>query len=316
MPSTCDPRLMTEIETPPDAGGRAGMVAVVGRANVGKSTLVNAMLGEKISIVSPVAQTTRNLIRGVLTEPRGQLVFLDTPGVHKAVSDLGKTMNRVARAATEGVDIVLLVLDASVPPRMEDEGWMRRLHFDSATVIAVLNKWDQPHPHVEDYRQAWGTIGKEKGQEREIVWAETSARGGSGVKSLVALLFEHTPLGPLLFPEDVLTDFPRRLAMADTIREKYLYRLTQELPHQLAVWVEEIDEGDEGWTVSAVVYVARQSQKGIVIGKKGRLLKRVREESERELSELFERPVKLDLWVKVEKDWSGNFFFLRQLGYG
>ena len=309
---------MNEAPAPvPETGetARAGMAALVGRANAGKSTLLNALLGEKISIVSPVAQTTRNVIRGVLTEPRGQLVFLDTPGVHKAQTDLGKLMNRTARSAVEGVDVAALILDASVPPQMEDEGWMRRLLFGPATVVGVLNKRDRPDDHAAAYRSRWDEVGEAKGRKREILWAETSALKGTGVEALIRLLFAQAPCGPPLFPEDVLTDFPRRLAMADVIREKYFHHLTQELPHRIAVWIEELDESGEAWRVAATLYVTSTSQKGIVIGRKGSLIKRVRHEAEGELSAMFDRPVDLDLWVKVEKDWPRNFWFLRRLGY-
>ena len=290
------------------------MVAVVGRANVGKSTLLNRVLGEKVSIVSPVAQTTRNLIRSVLTEPCGQLVFLDTPGMHQAEGDLGRLMNRAARSATEGVDAVVLVLDASTPPRREDEGWMRKLAKQPPPhLVFAGNKIDQA-VDLGEYRALWNRIaGGERGVEPE--WREISALDGTGVEELTARLFALMPPGPLLFPEDVLTDFPRRLNMADVIREKFFARLEQELPHSLAVWIEDLDDGGETWVARAIVYVQRPGQKGIVLGKKGRLIKWVREQAEAELSDLYEVPVKLDLWVKVEKHWDRNFWIMRNMGY-
>lgn len=290
------------------------MVAVVGRANVGKSTLLNQVLGEKVSIVSPVAQTTRNLIRSILTEPRGQLVFLDTPGMHKAESDLGKIMNRAARAAVEGVDAVLLVLDASTRPRQEDEGWMRKLAKQPPpNLVIVLNKIDQA---VEEapYRDLWASVARED-RTVEPEWWQVSALEGTGIDALVDRLFELMPPGPLLFPEDVLTDFPRKLNMADVIREKFFARLEQELPHSLAVWIETLDDRGGTWQVNGIIYVQRAGQKGIVLGKKGRLIKWVREQAEAELSEIYEVPVKLDLWVKVEKHWDRNFWIMRNLGY-
>ncbi|MCX6998376.1 MAG: GTPase Era [Kiritimatiellaeota bacterium] len=270
---------------------RAGMVAIVGRANVGKSTLLNRMLEEKVSIVSPVAQTTRNLVRAVLTEPRGQLVFLDTPGVHRATHDLGRLMNQMARTSVAGVDVVLLVLDGSTAPQPEDEGWMRRLLFHPASVLAVLNKSDQGPACADAYRQRWAAVAKEKDVAKSVEWLDASATTGAGVSELVSRLFAQVPVGPLLFPEDVMTDYPRKLAMADVIREKYFMVLRNELPHALAVSIDTIEEKPEGWRVEGSIYVDKPSQKPIVIGEKGRLLKGVRQAAEQELSALYETPV-------------------------
>jgi len=291
------------------------MVAVVGRASVGKSTLVNAVFGEKVSIVSDVPQTTRSLVRGILTEKRGQLVLLDTPGVHKAEYDLGRLMNRVARASVEGVDVVLLVFDASTSPRIEDDGWMRRLLRDTTPVVAALNKSDLPGGRAAEYRALWERIAAEKGGTAAAEWIEVSARTGAGVEKLVSTLFEKVPLGPQLFPPEMLTDYPRKLNMADIIREKYFARLKDELPHSLAIDVETIEEQPEEWTVRGTILVEKSTQKGIVIGHKGRLLRRVCESAEKELSEMYGVPVKLDLWVKVDKNWTRNFWTLKRLGY-
>ena len=304
-----------ETETPPPS--RAGIVAVVGSTNVGKSTLINAMVGEKVTIVSPVAQTTRNVIRAILTEPRGQLVFMDTPGVHKAKYELGKTMNRMARGTADGVDVVLLVLDASRPLRDEDEGWMRRLlrpELDSRLVV-VLNKTDVARDLAQTYRDRWAAVAQEKAVEREVAWLRVSGLTGAGVDRLTAELFAIVPSGPYLFPEDILTDYPRKLNISDVIREKYAYRLKEELPHAIAVWIEEIEEGDKRWTARGTIYVDRHSQKGIVLGAKGRLLKTVVQEAEKELAEMYGHPVKLKLWVKEEKNWTRNFWMLKKLGY-
>ncbi len=316
--------------TPAAASGKAGLIAIVGRANVGKSSLINAILEEKVSIVSPVVQTTRNVVRGILTEPRGQLVFLDTPGVHKAGSDLGKLMNRMARASVEGCDLVLLVLDASEPPRDEDRGWMTRLQRAGLPVIAVLNKCDLGPGRAESFRRAWqesaarGVAGQAAAEGAappspepvpEPLWLETSAVNGIGVTELVTLLFDRMPVGPYLFPEDVLTDYPRRLAIADVIREKLFGVLREELPHAVAVWVEKFEEGDQDWQVKAVIYVNKPSQKGIIIGTKGRLLRKIKRSSSAELTALYGHPVEVDLWVKIEKDWNKNFWLLKKFGY-
>ena len=295
--------------------GRAGVVAVVGRTNVGKSTLLNALLGEKVSIVSDTVQTTRNVIRAILTEERGQIVFLDTPGVHKAEGEFGKTLNKMARSSVGGADAILLVLDASRKPWQEDEGWMRRLMKDETPCLLLLNKTDIGTGFIADYKEIWTRVAEEKQCAMKPVWIEASALKGEGLPALTEGLFAMIPEGPHLFPEEILTDYPRKLNIGDVIREKYFERLHDELPHCLAIWVETIDEQEKGWTINAEVYIERHSQKGIVIGAKGRLLKSVQYQSEKELSEMYGVKVTVKLWVKVEKDWRKNFFFLKKLGY-
>jgi len=294
---------------------RSGIVAVVGRANVGKSTLVNRILGEKISIVSPVAQTTRNVVRGVLTEPRGQIVFLDTPGLHRAKGELSRLINRAARASVEGVDVVLLLFDSSVPPREEDEGWCRRLfRYPEAGHVLALNKSDLQRNHAEDYHQMWESVSREKGGNLQAHWVRISALTGEGVDELLELLFRLLPKGPLLFDEDVLTDYPRKLFIADIIREKLFSRLREELPHQVAVEVQDVVEDGEELHAEATIFVDKESQKPIVIGHKGRLLRAVRRAAEAELSGIFERRVTLSLWVKVSRHWQKNYWMLKRLG--
>lgn len=291
----------------------AGVVALVGRANVGKSSLLNALLEEKVSIVSPVAQTTRNVIRAILTEPRGQIVFLDTPGIHKAGTDLGRLMNQKARAASEGVDVVLLVLDASEGLRQEDEGWMSRLQRAEVPVVGVLNKKDAGQGWVAAMKDAWVRAGGET--PKAIEWFEVSAVTGDGVPRLREALLDRMPAGPLLFPADVLTDYPRMLNIGDVVREKLFAELREELPHAVTVWVDAVDEGDTEWVAHGAIYVNKPSQKGIVIGDKGRLLRKVRRAAEAELQVMYNRPVKLDLWVKVEPNWNRNYWLLKKFGY-
>ena len=295
--------------------GKAGIVSIVGRTNVGKSTLVNHLLGEKVSIVSDTVQTTRNLIRAILTEERGQIVFLDTPGVHKAKGELGKNLNKAARSSVEGVDAILLVLDGSKKPALEDDGWFRRIAREEVPCIIALNKSDLHSNRADDYKTLWKEIKAEKESTQEPVWVSVSALHGDGMAGLLDTLFETIPVGPLLFPDDILTDYPRKLNMADVIREKLFFRLHEELPHAVAVWIEDINEGEKKWTVDATIYVERHSQKGIVIGEKGRLLKWVREQAEKELYEMYGVRFKLKLWVKVEKNWRKNFWMLKKFGY-
>ena len=295
--------------------GKAGIVAIVGRTNVGKSTLLNHLVEEKVSIVSDTVQTTRNVIRAILTEDRGQLVFLDTPGVHKAEGDLGKNLNKAARSAVTGVDAILLVLDASSKPALEDDGWFRRITREEVPVIIALNKSDRKYDCSGLYRELWDEIKAEKESDKEPQWMQVSALQGTNMPELLGSMFNMVPEGDPLFPDDILTDYPRKLNIADVIREKYFHRLEQELPHAVAVWVEDIQEGEKKWTVDVSVMVERHSQKGIVIGDKGRLIKWVREQSEKELYEMYGVRFKLNLWVKVEKNWRKNFWILKKLGY-
>lgn len=333
---------------------RAGMVAVIGRANVGKSSLLNAILGEKLSIVSPVAQTTRNAIRGIHSEDRGQIVFVDTPGIHRSESSLGQVMNKMARASVEGCDAALLVLDVTRTAQDEDRGWIARLLREPIPVFIALNKTDALIGDAPaDWPGVWNAIAAEKklSYEEEAAahaaeaeppadgvvrkaprknrrapepvdfdkqpqWFKVSAMTGAGVPELVSALFDKMPEGEPLFPEDMLSDYPRKLAIADYIREKLFGVLREELPHAIAVWVESVNEAEDGsWSVNAKIYVKKDSQKGIVLGEKGRLLRKIKRQSEAELTSIYERPVTVDLWVKVEKDWNENFWLLKKFGY-
>ncbi len=301
---------------PAPGGRRCAVVGIVGRTNSGKSTLLNRMVGEKISIVSPVVQTTRNTIRGILTEDRGQLVFLDTPGLHKSESTLGTLMNRMARQASAGVDVLLIVFDGNSRPHLEDDGWMRRALFAEQPVVFALNKSDASPFYEAAFLDLWQSIQKEKQIQREATWVKTSAIHPAGAVELIDRLFALAqPSDSYLFPEDIVTDYPRKLAIADVIREKFLARLHDELPHELGIRIDAIDETPKAWSVSATIFVLRASQKGIVIGPKGRTLKYVRECAEPELSDIYGVKVQLELWVKVEKDWMKNFWLLQQMGY-
>ena len=295
------------------------MVGVVGRTNAGKSTIVNRMVGEKVSIVSPVEQTTRNTVRGIVADPRGQLVLVDTPGLHKAVGPLGRLLNGMARASSAGVDILCVVFDAAHEPQLEDEGWMARVAKECpAKCVFVLNKSDRAPFYETMFRDLWRDVASRhptEGEPCRPVWVKTCGTRAGGCDGLADALFDLAPEGPPLFPEDIVTDYPRRLAIADVVREKLLQRLYDEVPHEIGVVAADIREERRGWEVAVTVYVNRPSQKGIVIGPGGRLLKGVRQAAEPELSEMFGVKVRLELWVKVEPGWMKNGRLLAEMGY-
>ena len=305
---------------------KAAMVGVVGRTNAGKSTVVNQMVGEKVSIVSPVEQTTRNTIRGIVEDPRGQLVLLDTPGLHKAVGPLGKLLNGMARASSAGVDILLVVFDAAHEPQLEDEGWMSRVARERPEkVVFALNKCDRSPFYETMFRDAWKNVDRREGAAEtfaarpappEPVWITCCGIRKGGCDALMDALFDLAEPGPALFPEDVVTDYPRKLAIADVVREKLLQRLRDEVPHEVGVAVKDLyEDRKRGWDVAVTIYVNRPSQKGIVIGPRGSLLKAVRQSAEPELSDMFGVKVRLELWVKVEPNWMKNGRLLAEMGY-
>lgn len=300
---------------------KVAVVGVVGRTNAGKSTLVNRLVGEKVSIVSPVEQTTRNTVRGIVADPRGQLVLLDTPGLHKAVGTLGTLLNRMARRSAAGTDITCVIFDASQEPQLEDVGWMQRVAKESPDrAVFVLNKADKRPFFRSMFEDAWkeALSGRPEAEGQPIprpVWVECSALSDEGSKTVMDALFAMAEEGEPLFPEDVVTDYPRKLAIADVIREKFLSKLHQEIPHELGVCVKDIAESKGAWSITADVLVNRPSQKPIVIGRSAQTIKFARKNAEKELSEIFGVKVSLELWVKVEPNWMKNSKLLSQMGY-
>ena len=293
---------------------KAAIVGIVGRTNAGKSTLVNALVGEKVSIVSSVEQTTRNSVRGIVSDSRGQLVLIDTPGLHKAVGPLGRLLNGMARASSAGTDILCVVFDASHAPQLEDEGWMARVAREKPEkCVFVLNQCDKSPVFETMYRDSWAAAVRDA--HVEPVWIKISALTGEGLPELSDLLFGMAEVGPALFDDDIVTDYPRRLAIADVVREKLLARLFQEVPHEIGVAVKDIAERKGAWDVSVTIYVNRPSQKGMVIGAGGKTLKFARKAAEPELSEMFGVKVHLELWVKVEQNWMKNDRLLTEMGY-
>ena len=321
--------------------GKVAVVGVVGRTNAGKSTLVNRLVGEEVSIFSPVEQTTRNTVRGIVSDPRGQLVLLDTPGLHKAVGTLGKLLNRMARRSAAGTDITCVVFDAAQEPQLEDIGWMQRIAKEKPEkVVFVLNKADRAPFFESMYREAWEDARRETedgGEDirRETsdaessvsglkssppVWVKCIATTEGGAKAVMDALFDFAEEGEPLFDDDIVTDYPRKLAIADTIREKYLAKMHQEVPHEMGILVKKIREEGRGnreqvWNVDVEVLVNRASQKPIVIGKGAETVKYVRKCAERELSDVFGVKVALEIWVRVEPNWMKNERLLAEMGY-
>jgi len=291
---------------------RAGFVSLVGRPNVGKSTLLNRLLGHKIAIVSPRPQTTRNRIRGIRTLPGAQIVYVDTPGLHPPKGQLGRFMAATAAEALEGVDAAVFVADVTAPPEADDQA-LGALKAVTAPTLLALNKVDL----VPDKRQLLPRLQAYAACHpfRELV--PLSAADGTGVARLEALLIPLLPGGPPLYPADVLTDQPETFFVAEMVREK-VFRLTrQEVPYATAVRVEELaDRGEEGPVyVRAEIFVEQPSQKKIVIGERGAMLKRIGQAARRELEAFFGVPVYLDLWVRVRKDWRRDDRALREFGY-
>ena len=302
--------LLVENELPPEH--RSGFVAVVGRPNVGKSTLVNAYVGQKVAIVSHKPQTTRNRIRGILTRPDVQIVFVDTPGIHDPLHKLGEYMVKSAQDAVPDADVVLFMVDVSVLPTDEDRTVARFLSQRcQAPVILVLNKMDQLtpdriQPHTEQYL-ALGDYAD---------WMMTSATEGDNLFKLLDRLIERLPLGPRFYPEGQVTDLTERFIAGELIREQVLRLLHQEVPHAVAVVVEQFRErGPDMTYIAATIYVERDSQKGIVIGAGGHMLKKIGTAARQEIEHLVGTKVFLELWVKVRDKWRRDDTALRHVGY-
>ncbi len=290
---------------------RSGFIAIIGRPNAGKSTLLNRILGEKIVITSDKPQTTRNRVQGIHNPPGCQIIFIDTPGIHGARSMLNRYMVDEALASLKGVDGVIFLVDAAAPQGAQVELAAEVLSATSPPVILALNKID-----LVEQQEASRILAKFTSLHpfRDVI--ALSAGTGDGVESLVSLACDLLPEGPQYFPDDILTDQPERFIAAEIVREK-LFRLThEEIPYSLAVNVESFKERENGViAISAVVTVERDSQKGIVIGRKGEMLKRIGIEARKEIEELLQAKVFLELFVRVRKNWTDNPNMLKEFGY-
>ncbi|MBV2350283.1 GTPase Era [Synechococcus sp. HK05] len=291
-------------------GFRSGFVALVGRPNVGKSTLLNQLVGEKVAITSPIAQTTRNRLRAILTTPTAQLVLVDTPGIHKPHHLLGERLVQTARGAIGEVDLVLLLVDGSQPAGRGDGFIVELLSHARAPVHVALNKHDLVDPAQAAELEA---------SYRELVgdWPlhPVSALTGDGTSGLVETLSAALPEGPHLYPPDAVSDQPEQLLLAELIREQVLQHTREEVPHSVAVQIERIVDDGPRTAVLATVLVERNSQKGILIGKGGRMLREIGSGARQQMQKLINGPVYLELFVKVVPNWRRSASRLAELGY-
>ena len=292
--------------------GPSGFVSLVGKPNVGKSTLLNSILGEKVAIVSHKPQTTRNRILGVYTSSKGQIVFLDTPGIHQPIHKLNEYMVEVALATLKEVDIIVLIIDGTRGITQEDRLAVGRVFSleKAKPVLGIVNKIDLMKPQETERRLREL---EEQGPFTRVL--ALSALTGEGVNVLLDTLFSLLPIGPFYYPPDMITDQPEEFWIAEIIREKIFNFTHQEIPYSTAVVVEEIKEKENILVVEAIIFVERSSQKGIIIGQKGQMLKKIGEAAREELERFLGIKVYLNLWVKVKEKWRKKEGALRELGY-
>jgi GTP-binding protein Era len=284
---------------------KSGFAALVGRPNVGKSSLLNSIIGQKITIISEKPQTTRNALRGILTTDEYQVVWIDTPGLHRPLHQLGDQMNRATRTVLFDVDIILWILDAGAGLTVADKKVAATLKGISTPVFVVWNKNDlvapdEVLPQIIEFEKQF----------------RVSAQTGQGIPELLAEVVNGLSAGPAFYPPDQLTDHPERFIAAEFLREQVLHFTEDEVPHAIAVQVEEMKERTNGRIyINATIYVERDSQKGIIIGAKGERLKNIGQATRENLEQLLDAPVYLSLWVKVRKNWRNNETSLKEFGY-
>jgi GTP-binding protein Era len=289
---------------------KSGYAALVGKPNVGKSTLLNTILGEKVSIVTPRPQTTRNRITGIKSMDNGQIIFLDTPGIHKARQMLGETMNRYAFESLGEVDVVLFLVEPEAPGE-GDMFVLEKLKQVSKPVFLIVNKADSVKkveliPVIDAYSKLL--------EFAEVI--PLSALKGDNVDTLIETMLKYLPEGPKLYPDDIVTDQVARFMAAEIIREKIMQDTREEVPHSTAVEIEEWAEREDGIVfISANIYIEKDGQKGIIIGKKGERLKSIGSRARRDIEQLLGIKVFLELWVKVKKDWRSDARTLKELGF-
>ncbi len=289
---------------------KSGFVALIGRPNVGKSTLMNHLIGQKIAITSNKPQTTRNRIQTVLTTEQGQVVFLDTPGIHKAKNKLGDYMVNVAERTLSEVDVILWLVEPSNFIGAGERHIIEQLKMVKTPVILVINKTDtvkkdEVFGFIDTYRKELDF--------QEIV--PVSALRGNNTDALIECIFKYLPYGPAFYDEDTVTDQPMRQIVAELIREKALRLLEEEIPHGIAVSIDAMKDAGRICHIDATIVCERDSHKGIIIGKQGQMLKKIGSQARPEIEDMLEKQVNLQLWVKVKKDWRDSDFLMKNFGY-
>jgi GTP-binding protein Era len=298
-------------------GHKSGFAALIGRPNVGKSTLMNTLLGQKVAIVSHRPQTTRNRILGIMTQPEFQVIFVDTPGIHQPKHQLGRYMVATAQGAIPDADVIVFMVDVSVGPTREDQEIARLVatRASSAPVVLVLNKMDRLKPdRVQAHCEAYWSLGGAEDWYQD--WMMTTATSGDNLDKLLERVVAALPEGPRYYPGDQITDQTEREIAAELVREQVLRYAHQEVPHAVAVVIEEFKARSEMLTyVAANIFVERESQKGIIIGKRGAMLRKIGAAARPQIERLTGTQVYLDVWVKVREGWRRDEQQLRRLGY-
>lgn len=290
---------------------KSGFVTIIGRPNVGKSTLMNRLIGQKIAITSNKPQTTRNRIQTVYTDmEKGQIVFLDTPGIHKAKNKLGEYMVNVAERTLNEVDVVLWLVEPSTFIGAGERHIIEQLKKVTTPVILIINKEDTVEKtamleYIDTYRKVYDFA--------EII--PTSALRGDNMDDVIDSIFKYLPYGPQFYDEDTITDQPERAIVAEIIREKALHALNDEIPHGIAVGIDQMKYRSKIVDIDATIVCERDSHKGIIIGKQGAMLKKIGTNARYEIERLLDSKVNLKLWVKVKKDWRDSDFLLKNFGY-
>src|ERR687886_870913 len=296
-------------QAPPEF--KSGFIGIIGRPNVGKSTLMNQLVGQKIAITSPVAQPTRNRLRGILTTPEAQMIFVDTPGIHKPHHQLGKVLVQNAQIAIDSVDVVLFVVDGTVESGGGDRFIVELLTHTQTPVILGINKSDEQRPDSQRLDESYAQLAAPNN------WNVTkfSALTGDGLEALQQLLIDHLETGPYYYPPDLVTDQPERFIMGELIREQILLLTREEVPHSVAVTIDIVEEDPKITRILATIHVERDSQKGIVIGKGGGMLKQIGSAAREQMQKLIAGKVYLELFVKVVPKWRQSRLQLAEFGY-
>ena len=294
---------------------KTGFVGVVGRPNVGKSTFINLVVGQKVSIVSSVPQTTRYLIRGIYTDSRGQIIFIDTPGFYKPQHDMAKRMSRFLELARKDADVILYMTDATRNVGEEELKIMEKLLNQTKPVIMAINKIDKGLKFLDEYVKTWQELSKKVDRNPLKYFIPISCIQAKNTDKVIEAIFEFLPAGEPFYSSDTKTDFPQQMFIEEIIREKLFSYLKEEIPHSLAVKLEDVKFEKNMVYLYCTIYVERDSQKKIVIGKEGNVLKKIGIESRKELEVLLNKKVVLKLWVKTKPDWRNRPDFLKELGF-